>query len=71
MLGFDLEREIMRRIFPVFFGVTTFVATTAYIAAYETNPEIICAIADTAELVLAASEGWVVGVLRIGGGTVG
>lgn len=49
VLGFDLEGEVVRGFFPVVFGVTAFVAATTYTAANETDPEIICGVADAAE----------------------
>jgi hypothetical protein len=46
VLRLYLESKTVCCIFPVFFGVASLVATTSYIAADETNPEIICAVAD-------------------------
>jgi len=49
MLRLDLQREVVSGVFPVFFCVSAFVPPTTYVAANEADPEIIGAVADTAE----------------------
>jgi hypothetical protein len=49
MLRFYLEGEIVRRVFPVFFCVSAFVASASYAAADQADPEVVRAVAYTAE----------------------
>src|ERR1700759_1352112 len=51
-------------VFPVLFCMPAFVASATYVAAYQTDPEVVGAVADAAEGGFAATEGmvgWVVG----------
>lgn len=57
MLRLDLQREVMRRVLPVFLRVSPFIATAADEAADEADPEVVGAVADAAERGFAAAEG--------------
>ena len=46
-LRLDLECKIMCRVFPMLFGVSAFVPSAAYVAADQTNPEVVRAVAYT------------------------
>lgn len=66
VLRLDLEGEVVGGFFPVLFGVPAFVAAAAYVAADETDPEIIRAVADAAQGGFTAAEGRVGRVVLIG-----